>query len=547
MSGIRDGGGARPATGAQLAALSVLAVWLLACGSTPRPGERVLGPRPVVEPTVVRPEAPEHGPPGVPLGQRPPASAGAEEQALSGERLAVIVGVSRYEQRAIPQLAYADADAETLYSFLVEETGGGFRRSNVQLLTNEQATRQAILQAIEAANQAAAQPVDLLLLYFAGHGTVEVGERGELLGNYLVPYDAHTRGEGEQLRIVPQTGIAVSELQELLGRNRARNLLLVLDTCFAGGARSLSRGTLTAQQAAVSEEQFRELTDAAVGRAVLTATAPNQPALEIGGLGPGRGQGLFTWALLKAFEHDDNRDDQVTLREVHEYVSRVVTERARALGHQQTPLLKANLAGSMVLRVLPPRLQVGLRVRYGEAEQPLAATARLPARPHLVRDPRSYQLEVDTWAQGAPLHVYVLRLVRPEAASARARWERLLPDGWNALAPPVTVAAGRPAVYPVEAETGWRQAPVPAAEREALVLFVLVAARERLDRVHLDGVAEAAAAALGGAGEAHEPEAAARAARRAAAVFERDDELKPAALLYLLVRHEGDGNLEKTR
>src|SRR5438094_258960 len=86
------------------------------------------------------------------------------------------------------------------------------------------------------------------------------------------------RGDG--LALDTRTGLAIGDLQRLLQVNKASMLILVLDACFSGGgAHSFSRIALDARQAQQSEAELDALKDTAVGRAVLTATAPNQPAL----------------------------------------------------------------------------------------------------------------------------------------------------------------------------------------------------------------------------------------------------------------------------
>ncbi|WP_369044384.1 caspase family protein [Streptomyces sp. Midd1] len=65
-------------------------------------------------------------------------------------------------------------------------------------------------------------PDDVLVLYFAGHGLVEDGDR-----HYLMCWDSHEEDPAT-------TALATEDLVRILCRGDLRNLLLILDTCSAG-------------------------------------------------------------------------------------------------------------------------------------------------------------------------------------------------------------------------------------------------------------------------------------------------------------------------
>ncbi len=473
-------------------------------------------------------------------GEKPPESPGTgagpgappDEATLArGMRRAIVVGISRYKDGGIPRLEFATADADAVYGFLVDPLGGGYPRGNVKLLLDDEATLARIRSEILAV-QEASRPEDTFLFYFAGHGTVSLGEGGKLVDNLLVPHDGVPVLEGGRaVRLDPSTGLSIDDLQKYLQVNRSGNLIVILDACFSGGAggRTLSPVELDSGQAAASERELEGLTNVrdVKGRAVITATAPNEPAVELKALG----HGLFTYYLLQGFDNDADRNELVTVNEVFEHVRTRVRDEARKLGRQQTPQIKTS--GVAELRILPSKgLKVGLVVRYGEGPGAVlltAAPAGTPTAPLTVPAATRYQAEVDAWQTAAPLHVYLLRLVRTPAGASSAR---LLPDGEtdNAFVPRVTVAERSAVFYPSAAETGDAYAALRERERDAVVLFVLAASRKAVDLDALDRAEQRALAAIRDAPPAE-------IARRAAQALEAEPELRATALRYLLVQH----------
>src|SRR5206468_845125 len=125
----------------------------------------------------------------------------------------------------------------------------------------------AILDALDQFNDRV-QNTDQLIIFFAGHGSLDVGPQGDVI-NFLVPFDARlvaqkrpepasvlTSTEAapgpavDETRVDPTTCIAIADLQEKLEKSRARELLLVLDSCFSGSTgRTLRHAPLDAAQA----------------------------------------------------------------------------------------------------------------------------------------------------------------------------------------------------------------------------------------------------------------------------------------------------------
>jgi hypothetical protein len=64
----------------------------------------------------------------------------AQVMDLGTSTYAVVVGISDYQDKDIPDLCFADWDAEAFANFLRSPAGGNVKPENLQLLTNEKAT-----------------------------------------------------------------------------------------------------------------------------------------------------------------------------------------------------------------------------------------------------------------------------------------------------------------------------------------------------------------------------------------------------------------------
>src|SRR5690606_26075762 len=97
---------------------------------------------------------------------------------------ALVIGVGTYPRLEKNfQLAYAEKDAQAVYSVLISPEGGNFRAENVHRLIGEQATKENIAHELEVWLPSVAKPEDRVLIYFAGHGFLYKG------AGYLAPYD----------------------------------------------------------------------------------------------------------------------------------------------------------------------------------------------------------------------------------------------------------------------------------------------------------------------------------------------------------------------
>lgn len=279
--------------------------------------------------------------------------------AFSGRRFAVVMGVSkyRYNDIGLGNLNYADADATALNDWLTEK--GGFSPQDILYLTNEKATlttvRDSLIRFLTKATE-----TDLVLFFFAGHGTPDPQNPSELY--YLV----HDSKVGD----LRHTAFPMTELKRIIdSKMRSKRAIFLLDTCHSAGLSGnkvvgLDRrkpGERDLGETGFDERQLErvqiknDVSQAATrlfgspGRAVLTSSDTGEASRE----GPrwGGGHGVFTWMLLEGLngQADANGNRVITAEELFNFVREQVRTET---GSKQNPRLFSNLASGLEIAVL---------------------------------------------------------------------------------------------------------------------------------------------------------------------------------------------------
>jgi WD40 repeat protein len=241
------------------------------------------------------------------------------------------VGVSHYLQKGY-DLTFADKDAKDLNNALQKQLAH-YRRIHAVVLTNENATRKAILEAGTKLRNAGRE--DVVLMFLAGHGTVSPD-----FEFYFEQYD--TKFENPS-----QTGLSWKDFDDLLSSIPSRHKLLLIDTCHAGQQDSVAvplpsvavPGTVVAQGAEGVQfiptgqqdlavelllEDFEDLRRGS-GTNVIGAAAGSEYSYE----SEVWKNGVFTFAILDGLETgkaDLNGDGLISVEELKRYTSTRVTE-----------------------------------------------------------------------------------------------------------------------------------------------------------------------------------------------------------------------------
>ncbi|MCX7984563.1 MAG: caspase family protein [Bacteroidetes bacterium] len=268
-------------------------------------------------------------------GERKPRSKESGPQ-----RWAVVVGVSEYQNSAIPSLKYADKDAEAFANFLRRPQGGGFDSEHMRVLLNKDATLSNIKDAlINFLSQAI--DIDLVIIYFAGHGAPEPGRPQNM---YLLTYDTDPRALGT-------TAFPMWDIQTVLARYiTAKRVVVFTDACHSGGisVEFATRG-LGITQTNLINQYLADLAKSKEGVVVFTASAAGEVSQEY----PEYGHGVFTYFLLQGLEGkaDYNNDYTVTINELMQYVEEQVKRKTR--GAQNPTRSQTQYDKDLTMSIIP--------------------------------------------------------------------------------------------------------------------------------------------------------------------------------------------------
>ncbi len=230
-------------------------------------------------------------------------------------RKALVVGINYYEHGS-PLYGCVD-DAHAVKAILERHSDGSVN-FDVQLFTgtgpSDTVSRSQIKDYVQ---KLFSDDSEIALFYFAGHGHIES------TGGYLLASDSRRGDEG----------VSLTEILALANESKARNKIIVLDSCHSGIA-----GT---PPASVDNAVLAE------GLTILTASTKDQYATEE------NGRGVFTTLFVDALNGvAANLLGEVTPGSIYAYID-------QSLGAwEQRPVFKTNVKSFVSLRKVQPSVQL---------------------------------------------------------------------------------------------------------------------------------------------------------------------------------------------
>lgn len=242
----------------------------------------------------------------------------------------LFIGIDKYSSPWVSNLTCCARDASALYAAFADTFG----EAHAVLLLDEKATATAIRREF-ASRLAGSGADDVVFISFSGHGSD---------CHRLVTHDADPDD-------MSGTAIELEELTTLFARIPARNVILALDCCFAGGAGARVFHEVIAPRGVRSTEEILAHVSG-TGRVILTAAKPDQEALE----DRRRRHGLFTFHLLEGLRGAPEvvRNDRIPLFALMDFVTRRVVESAKQVRHAQEPGMRGRLDGEVTFPILKP-------------------------------------------------------------------------------------------------------------------------------------------------------------------------------------------------
>ena len=248
------------------------------------------------------------------------------DKVAAGRTMAVVVGISDYQNDDIPDLRFAHRDAELFAEYLQSKEGGAVDASNIILLTNSNATSGKFISALYGLLEDS-QEGDQVIIYFSGHGDVESSTISQ--PGFLLCWDAPSR-------IYMSGGtFGLAYFQEIISTIASKTksqVIVVTDACRAGKLAGSEIGGAQATASHLAKQYANEIK--------ILSCQPNEYALESETWGGGRG--VFSYYFLRGIRGlaDQNGDNIVTLTEISRYLEDMVTPAVDP--HSQIPMVVGN-------------------------------------------------------------------------------------------------------------------------------------------------------------------------------------------------------------
>lgn len=284
------------------------------------------------------------------------------------DKWAVVIGIDKFKDKRIPSLQYSSKDARDFADFLVKE--GNFAPDHVLLLTNEEATENAIQRAVgDDWLPRRVLEDDVVLVFASTHGSPkEMDVAGE---NFLVTYDTD----------VDNLFSSAIELQDLATTIRRRTMcdrvIVLLDACNSGAAEAGGKGL-------VRSKNFDVGSIAGEGTIVISSSKANERSWE----SKRYQNGVFTHNLMAALKC---KGPQTKLSEAYDALRDLVEQEVQFDRRvPQSPEMKMRWNGTELAMLAPPA-----RPRKTESYSKEASAAEAAANPAATAVKQQARVSVD--------------------------------------------------------------------------------------------------------------------------------------------------------
>lgn len=246
----------------------------------------------------------------------------------TGQTYAVVIGISDYQDPGIPDLRFADKDAEAFANYLRSKAGGELDDDHLKMLINKEATVAQFAIALDWLMEVTKEN-DQVIIYFSGHGDVE--KKTVTQPGYLLCWDAPARV------YLAGGAIALPMFQDIITtlstQNKAK-VVIITDACRSGKLAGSSVGGSQITGSNLAKQFANEIK--------ILSCQPDEYSIE--GEQWGGGRGAFSYNLVNALYGmaDQNNDLIVNLQEVSRYLEDQVSVQVAPVS--QVPMTLGNRA-----------------------------------------------------------------------------------------------------------------------------------------------------------------------------------------------------------
>ena len=255
---------------------------------------------------------------------------------INSNGIAVIIGNKNYENKDIPTVEYAIRDAKIMKEYLQKTLG--YKEENIIYLEN--ATSGQFIKLFGSEKNPDGDLVRKYIeagksdvfIYYSGHGAPDIDTKS----TYFVPVDTAPDS-------IALNGYSLDTFYTNLSKYKAKSITVVLDSCFSGN----SKKGMIIKSASPLFIDVKNSFNLASNIDVLTSSSGEQ----ISSWYDDKKHSLFTYYFFKALQlgnnededkinPDINKDNSLSLEEIHNYISIKVKKLAKRLhGRDQTPQL----------------------------------------------------------------------------------------------------------------------------------------------------------------------------------------------------------------
>lgn len=249
--------------------------------------------------------------------------------------VAVVIGNKNYQTPGIPPVKYAHNDAAIMKQYFMNTLG--VAENNILYL--EDATSAKFNEAFGSSENYAGWLYNFIepgksrvYIYYSGHGAPDLKTKS----SYFVPTDANPV-------YLANSGYSLNTFYKNLAKLPAKNITVVLDTCFSGNS---DGGFLFNNISPVFIHSF--MPEPSLNN---TAVFSSSEGSQVSTWYNEKRHGLFTYYFLKGLqgEADSNNDQRITTTELNDFIGTRLPFKARRInGNEQTPSLKQNREYTLV-------------------------------------------------------------------------------------------------------------------------------------------------------------------------------------------------------
>ena len=251
-----------------------------------------------------------------------------------GTSWAVVVGIGNYEDSRIPNLAFAPDDARMFAAWLRRS---GWPEDHIRCLIDAEAKQRDVKIALESW-LTKAKPNDLIVFYWSGHGFHDPEDPERV---YFACHDTNIR--------IPATGFRMDQVIRILKERKAKNVVVLADTCHAGKLVTRGERGLSVVPALKRMEERNKVPK---GWVFMVSAETDRKAVEDSSWR----NGAFTHCLLEGLEGKADgfqsigpKDSTVTLGELRAYLTSIMPdETQKVLGVAKHPLITTSTGDAAI-------------------------------------------------------------------------------------------------------------------------------------------------------------------------------------------------------